>query len=228
MNRKRILTVFTFAAVAATVAVGGTLAWLTQSIEAKGNDFNVLTSGDNMKAALDEPNYDPEAAQAAIPGKIIPKDPTITNTTSETDNIGEWAGAKITFLKGNGDSAVKITDSQELATLLGAISLDFDTVGWAPATSASPLSQDMVFYYKTLLGPGDATSPLFTGVTIKSEADNAVMDTIKGWGGFQIMVDGAVVQGDIALSFSGSVSDSDTPSGAYTVAAAVNALFDNK
>lgn len=79
--KKKILSVALAAALAATAIVGSSLAYFTDQ-EEKTNEFTV----GNVDITLTEPNWDADLNNKdLIPGKTIPKDPTITvEADSET------------------------------------------------------------------------------------------------------------------------------------------------
>lgn len=79
--KKKILSVALAAALAATAIVGSSLAYFTDQ-EEKTNEFTV----GNVDITLTEPNWDADLNDKdLIPGKTIPKDPTITvEADSET------------------------------------------------------------------------------------------------------------------------------------------------
>lgn len=79
--KKKIVSIALAAALAATAIVGSSLAYFTDTTEEKTNTFNV----GNVDIELTEPNWDANINKDLIPGKTIPKDPTITvEADSET------------------------------------------------------------------------------------------------------------------------------------------------
>lgn len=155
-----------------------------------------------------EGTYGDEQAQNMIPGQSAQKNPIITNT-GETADV--WVAAKITFVYGEGSEnegqPLSLTDMQKVSD---AIEIDYKTADdndWArsAATAATDVSQ--VFYYKQILKKdadakqgvyGEATSPIFTSVTVKTTADNAQMKALEEMGGFAIWIEGFAVQSDAA------------------------------
>lgn len=78
--KKKIVSIALAAALAATAIVGSSLAYFTDT-EEKTNTFTV----GNVDITLTEPNWDANINRDLIPGKTIPKDPTITvEADSET------------------------------------------------------------------------------------------------------------------------------------------------
>lgn len=78
--KKKIVSIALAAALAATAIVGSSLAYFTDT-EEKTNTFTV----GNVDITLTEPNWDANINRDLIPGKTIPKNPTITvEADSET------------------------------------------------------------------------------------------------------------------------------------------------
>ena len=78
--KKKVSVIVTAAALVALIVVGSTLAFFTS----QGNVDNVVTMG-NVKISLTEPNY--KDSGIVVPGQTIVKDPTVTNTGSNTAYI---------------------------------------------------------------------------------------------------------------------------------------------
>ena len=70
--KKKIIALCLIVALAATAVIGGTLAYFTDTTEAKVNEFTV----GNVKIELTEPNWKGDAT--LMPGVVYDKDPTIT------------------------------------------------------------------------------------------------------------------------------------------------------
>lgn len=85
--KKKIVSIALAAALAATAIVGSSLAYFTDTTEEKTNTFTV----GNVDITLTEPNWDANINRDLIPGKTIPKDPTIT--------VAEGSEKAYTFMK---------------------------------------------------------------------------------------------------------------------------------
>lgn len=72
--KKKILTLGLVAALSATAAIGGTLAYFTDRADAT----NTFTVG-NVDIELVEPSWNKSAAKDLVPGQIVAKDPTVKN-----------------------------------------------------------------------------------------------------------------------------------------------------
>lgn len=84
--KKKIVSIALAAALAATAIVGSSLAYFTDKDEAT----NTFTVG-KVDIELTEPNWDANINRDLIPGKTIPKDPTIT--------VAEDSETAYTFMK---------------------------------------------------------------------------------------------------------------------------------
>lgn len=176
------------------LVLGTTLAYLTSETEDLVNSFTFIGAdkeGDNdMKAELDEPNWDEGKAQNLLPGAIVPKDPIITNTS--TADIDEWVGMRITFQRrDNGDTLSQV----ELTQVLAIADIDWNMLAWTEADANGIVDPIDVYYYNEKIDVGEATAPIFTTITIKPSASTEEIQKVKDMGGFNIMIEGAAVQG---------------------------------
>lgn len=146
-----------------------TFAYFTATSEEKVNTFTV---GDNISIALAEPLFDgldydgedvseedvalgEELALNILPGRVIPKDPMVKNTSN--DDV--WVAIKLDF---EGDIS-------SFAELDAFASIMFDS-DWEAMDGSNT-----VYYFKTVVGAGDETSSLFDNVTI----DNVSYEDLK-------------------------------------------------
>lgn len=75
--KRKVILIAAAGALCGLLAVGGTLAWFTDS----GEVVNEITVG-NMNLTLTEPEWDEDDAKNVVPGATLEKDPTVTNTGS--------------------------------------------------------------------------------------------------------------------------------------------------
>jgi hypothetical protein len=225
-KRKTILNIVIVVATLSLIAAGSTLAYLTANAGTVVNKTSFVPPA-GMTATLTEPQWDSEGkaeAAKAYPGLTVPKDPTVTNTS--TAGISEWVGIQITFMDDLGNPLTTGADSQ-MSTLLSEITLAFNQ-GWIDSTGADPSAANLLnedtntytFYYDTVLAPpvapattGDAAT-LFTSVTFANSGNsNDVLNAIRafGGGGFQIYVQSGAAQGstgnDNTISTFATVND---------------------
>ena len=161
MNKK-ILTAGMAAALAVTAVVGGSLAYFTDTQEAK----NTFTVG-NVKIELTEPNWDAtgkEDAKTVYAGEPLAKDPTVKN-------IGDnpcFVRVKVEGLNQFGDKG-PITYRTKDAYETGSLGEK-----WV-------LADDGYFYYEGVLDVDATTDALFdqivmpTGLTGGEEAEPVVV-----------------------------------------------------
>ena len=112
MNKKKVALTACAAALVGTLAVGGTLAYLTQVTNTVDN---VFSSDSNLTGELVEPSWNQETASKYVPGQTIAKDPQLKSTCdfdayvaiqSEVDRIWkckkEWIRRSILTTAGMG------------------------------------------------------------------------------------------------------------------------------
>ena len=205
MKRKKVHVIGLLAiCIVALLAVDGTIAYPMDITDPLPNHF--VATADGLKAQLSEPAWKAAGATNLVPGSTIAKDPRITNT----GDIDEWAAIKVTFCYGPeaGASAGKPLLAADLAKVLAAVTIDWNTANWSrfddsltgDTSLASALSQ--TFYYKTPVkaastsppAAADTTNPLFSKITVKASNTQAQMVELKTMGGFRIYVEGSVVQ----------------------------------
>ncbi len=177
------------------ITAGGSLAYLTQKTASKANTFTMATTA--LNATLTEPTWVHTMAENLVPGSIVPKDPTITNTSSGAGAVSEWVASRISFVYASGTNAGKLMSEADLAKVLAVITVDYNADGgsavWTRTTGTATASQQ-VFTYNTLVAPAEKTTALFTTVTVKSAATSAQIKAVSDIGGFDIYVEGFAAQ----------------------------------
>ena len=167
-NKKRLTAILSVILVAA-IAIGATLAYLSTITDEKEN---VFTFAQNIKAKLDEPNWDPDEGENLTPGYEVKKDPMITN---KSDNgISEYVAIKLTFENGAGTT---LTDA-ETARLLSCLTITWNS-NWG-LKDGTATSAEQVYIYKNVLAPGQVSEPVFSSVTIKSDISDADFAWLAG------------------------------------------------
>ena len=96
--KKKIVALCLVVALAATAIIGGTLAYFTDTTEAKVNKFTV----GNVDIDLEEPAWKPEDSHTLMPGTSFAKDPTIT--------VKEGSQDAYVFLKVNMNKYVSLVN----------------------------------------------------------------------------------------------------------------------
>jgi len=205
--RRSVFIIALAAVLASAIGIGASLAWLAVKTNTADNLFT-LTGPDGLTGEIVE-QFNPEDAQGLTPGDTVTKVVSVTNTSPS--DMSEWVAVKLTFLEGDGraESAV-LADmgllNQVIALSYGSAGQTYNDGVWVRKNSG-PLQSTEVFYYNQLLAANATTRPLFDTVSVLGTADNALLTTIKDvWGGFDIRITGAVVQGDISATFDPTVT----------------------
>jgi predicted ribosomally synthesized peptide with SipW-like signal peptide len=205
MQKKSLLTIVLSLVLVAVIGVGSTLAFMSQRTEQK---HNVFTAGSSLTGALKEQRFDGgdyNAAQADIdkfttedalkdspvlgfnraklvmPGRIIPKDPIVMNTSDKAKGTKAWVAIKIDAKFGDEINTKKALESIEKIAII-----DWD-IGWSDVTYSAD-GTAAYFFYNAQVPPQDETTHLFRNVIIRKEA--AVADLND----FSIDVTAALVQ----------------------------------
>jgi hypothetical protein len=153
---------------AATVAVGGTLAWLNWSAKnPTANVFNV--SGGGYNSAFTEPNFDPTVAKSMAPGIGVPKDPQdLINFPADGSTQPPIAGSDVLNALtpgGTNPNAGKPLSATDMAALLKVMAL-------STAATAGPAADPTVL-------PSSPT-PKTTDLTAANNELNTVSDGALG------------------------------------------------
>ncbi|MGN0536505.1 MAG: hypothetical protein ACI4M3_00840 [Acutalibacteraceae bacterium] len=219
MNKKRVTIAILSTALIGTIAVGSSLAFLTDSAT-KTNHINITT---DLETSIDEGEWpdDPADEPELLPGDIYEKQPAIVT------NSAVYARFKLTYIdQETGDT---ITDPDRIALIKQTIKYDpehatlplADTDGNKFSYTLAQIAGVPMFnttdyfeqedetehcfyyYYKTndyvLSGETApfASNPLFTTIVIPSDwANNATHNEINVLGKFNIQIDAEVIQAD--------------------------------
>ncbi|MCL1797600.1 MAG: hypothetical protein FWG24_04740 [Eggerthellaceae bacterium] len=188
MTKKKKYIVLLSALLTVVLAAGLTFAYLFTKTDELTNMF---TFGDNIKAELTEPNWDEDEAKDLVPGKVVPKDPQITNTSE--NEISEWVAIHLTFTDGASDA---LSDA-DMARLLDLITIDWNMDDWTLADSAMQDAVVQVWAYNYEVAPGETTTPLFNTVTINETVSPDDLEWLRETlVGFNIVLVGGAVQYD--------------------------------
>ena len=155
MKKKVALTAAAVALVG-TLAVGGTLAWFTDTEEATnvvtlGNiNIDLLERSDDIEnkgwQTVGEDGFDGIQYDTVMPGKVLDKDAKVYNS-GHNDAL---LRVKVDFLLGN---EIWPVNSVEAPTILGDTSADWEWI-------------DGYYYYKKVLNPGAETDNIISGVQL--------------------------------------------------------------
>ena len=154
---------------------GSALAYYNSVTEEKRN---VFISAENIRARLIEPNWDAQEGLKLVPGKTVPKDPMVVNT-GET---AEYVAIRLTFLDASGNPLEK----EKLEKLLGLADIT-----WNSQWKADP-DNPMLFYYQSILSPGQTSDPLFSSIRCRDESGGLTEEELRWLQGIKI-VNGIIV-----------------------------------
>ena len=167
--KKKIVTVCLVACMALTAVAGGTLAYFSDATQTETNTFEV---GD-VKITLDEKAWKPENAKL-VPGKQIPKDPTVTLDANSEDawvfvevKVGEdlWSLMNATTEEG--------TKQAKFEAWLGETPIE---AGWNCIDS-----ENLVYAYNTALSnKGTKEVTLFNEIKVPTSLDTEMVEAVAG------------------------------------------------
>ncbi len=196
---KRKLASMTAIVLVLAVGVWGTMAYLSTLTDKKTNTF---TGSGGILLKLTETNWDAYKngttvlnqeelntlrgdntgkvetqgeylAKKYTPGMTIPKNPVLTNNSTDADSP-EWVALAVSYTIGN--KAVSYT---QLKYLIEEITFNTTTAEDGYWIAVDPLTSGtlnekkgyMIYIYSKVLAKDAATKPLFTSITIKSSDD---------------------------------------------------------
>jgi len=163
------------------VAIGATMAYFFAKTGPVTNVFT-LSKGINIKLAepaWDNKDYDGNPAgvtdvlgnvlcQNFVPGREIPKDPSVKNTSEDNNSV--WIAIKLDYTVGTDSDNIPDT----YAELAKFADIDWDTTNWDMDSN----SDHVIFYYNKVVQTGSGsdsyTSNLFNKVTIKNDVPTGV------------------------------------------------------
>lgn len=199
MKRKNIAAMVTSIALVGAVAVGGTLALLTQPSNTVTNVFTVGAGYVASDIVLDEApvsqvttgtvNYGGYKATEGertkgnnydnlVAGTTLDKDPTFRMTTTAT-SPKSWFVAKV---EGVTDNAGKLTVSGvETGNGWYAVSVKEGVYTYTPVTAGSQIQDDTYYIYDTAISKGEETDPLFTQLSVVSADAKPANIVVSGW-----------------------------------------------
>ena len=198
-SKRTLLATLLTVMLIAVIGTGSTLAYYSAGA---GEANNVFSFSEDIRAKLTEPNWDGSQGLKMVPGKEIAKDPMITNTCKTE----EYAAIKLTFQ--NSAKTAKLSDS-DYTRLMSLLVIDWNTTDWTVLSGAG--TKEQVWVYNSSLTAGKVSSPVFHSIRVKTKADGLTEADLRwlqgikivdgdivtdpaGLGGFNLKVEGAVVQ----------------------------------
>lgn len=158
MNKKKLLTTLGALSLAATVSIGGTVAYLTDQ-DAADNKFTV----GKVEVDLEEPNWDEDEHQDLQAGESVEKDPQITNTGINDAYV---------YLEVQVPMETVITASENGTRENGGTAVKQELFTFAPNANWTQISKTetdnhmvYVYSYDKVLAAGETTNTLFDTMT---------------------------------------------------------------
>ena len=193
--KKKILLVGLLVVLVAAVSVGLTVAYLTSA----DTVTNTFTVGD-VKIALDEAavNENGEAIPGAdrvkantyklIPGHTYVKDPTVTVKAGSAESY-----VRMLVTVTNSSAFDAVLPNADLRAIFGG----YDDSKWTYVKNTENADNTRTYefrYHTTVTASADkALEPLFTGITVPGNVNNAQLKTLEG---AQIIVEAEAIQAD--------------------------------
>lgn len=184
--KRRTTTILLSIMLSALLIAGVTFAYFTALTEPVTNTFTASggisislaeptwdnsTHPDDQASEIEEEDLGRTLAQNFVPGRLIPKDPNVKNTSEEP----VWVAIKLEYTG----------EAGSFAAIDAFADIDFDGANWE-AKDAS----NTVFYYRNVLGAGQTTSDLFTKVLIDAGVSAEDIE------GFNIVITAYAVQAE--------------------------------
>ncbi len=190
--KKKILALVLVLVLLLTAVVGGTLAYFTDTKEAK----NTFTLG-NVKIELDEGDWKDPTNVA--PGITYAKEPVVKNVGINS----AWIRVNVTLSDAPAFiAAAEAHGIKDLSTVF-TVAEDFDQKWTRADVSQDAKTLTYSYYWNTELAPGEKTDALFTAVTIPAAFNSEEMAAIGA--DFTITVTAHAIQvdglGDIETAF---------------------------
>lgn len=139
MKKKKILVGLLAGVLISVLAIGGTVAWLTDKEEVT-NTFSI----GNVDIKINE-EYKPEDGKDIYPGKVVTKIPTVKNI-----------GKNSAYIR------VKVAIDSQIEKYL---TLDYKL----GTTSSEWFIENGYYYYNSIVVPNDSTKPIFTKFTLSGD-----------------------------------------------------------
>lgn len=156
--KKKVLLAAGSLALVGTIAVGGTLAYLSSITETKKN---VFTGSKLIHGELTETEWNEESGSSYYPGKVIAKNPQIVNY-AEDKSIDAYVAVTVKFTDTTNGANTQLSYDEftKYATV------DFDENKWELISGKD--DKTLVYMYKEVLKAGEKTEPVFENVTIET------------------------------------------------------------
>ena len=186
MNKKKAALTLGAVSMVGALAVGGTLAYLTNVTETK---TNVFTAGNDDLGGKIVEDFDEEHASSFLPGSAIKKVPTLENNS---DSIDAWVAVKveITDTTYDPDETISYEDfTSKFGQIKTAGENGFNTTDYEDITPAG-VSDYKLFMYKNTLANGATTKSIFDEVVIDAGIKSVISSEYKTKDVYKEVVEG--------------------------------------
>ena len=179
------------------VDIDGTVTPIYGYDEGEDGNLEPITTKPTVDADGENIVYGEDVAKNMVPGTVVAKDPTITNTC----DLSEYVAVKVRFVYSSGENSGKPLEGTDLTTVMDVITVDYDAdkdtgAVWERKADEDKDDASQTFYYKTEVAGGGSTEPLFNTVTVNEDATSEQINALNEMGGFQIVVEGYAAQAD--------------------------------
>lgn len=190
MTKKKVITLALVVIIAVAAITSASLAYFTDTKTAK----NTFTMGD-VKIALDEAPVDGNGhaidgdrvkannygIDAAYPGAVLDKDPTVHNTGKNsayiraTVNVSNWMNLAAAYYPDFKETFPNDGYKAALNLLVGELGEGWSVVDVAAGDvfTIGQFDAKFVLKYDGVLAPGESTTPMFEYITIPTGITNA-------------------------------------------------------
>lgn len=168
---KRFAVGVTSAALAAALAIGGSIAYLTDTATIQ-NQFTLDT---NLSIGLEEANFDAEAAKGVLPSQEVAKDPKVANNGTVDAYIA--ATVKIPVMDG------KVFDDQNKIQEVKALDLYSYSLGEGWVQYGDAVVEDgfktYTYLYSDVLAGSSKTQSIFDSVKVANFIEDPNLDDVN-------------------------------------------------
>ena len=167
MNKKKLITTLGALSLAATITIGGTVAYLTDQ-DAADNKFTV----GKVEVELEEPSWEEEEHQDLQAGESVEKDPHITNTGVNDAYV---------YLEVQVPMETVITAAEDGTRENGGVAVNQELFTFTANKNWTQISKTesngymvYVYYYDKILASGESTNTLFDTMTFANVIEGQI------------------------------------------------------
>lgn len=163
MKKKQTFITLAAMALTATLAIGGTLAYLNDITETKQN---VFTSDKGIDIDLIEEKWEEEGktkAENYIPGDVIAKDPTIT-----IDKGSAWVGMSLDYLNASDEKIAYGTVKDGIKTGFRSYAEHGDIHSTWKLIARNGHGSELYINTEKIEEPNGKTAPIFSDITVNA------------------------------------------------------------